>query len=54
MKTLFFRFAANESGALSFEDSLTVFSLTIGFIAAFVLMNSTIVRLYEGIFRLLP
>jgi Flp pilus assembly pilin Flp len=54
MKTLFFRFAANESGALSFEDSLTVFSLTIGFIAAFVLMNSTIVRLYEEIFGLLP
>jgi Flp pilus assembly pilin Flp len=54
MKAFFFRFAANESGALSFEDSLTVFSLTIGFIAALVLMNSTIVRLYEGIFGLLP
>ena len=25
MKTLFFRFAANESGALSFEDSLTAY-----------------------------
>jgi Flp pilus assembly pilin Flp len=54
MKTLFFRFAQNESGAFSFEDSLTVFSLTIGFIAALVLMNSTIVRLYEGIFGFLP
>ena len=54
MKILFSRFVENQSGAISFEDSLTVFSLTIGFIAALVLMNATVVRLYEGIFGLLP
>jgi Flp pilus assembly pilin Flp len=54
MKTLFAGFVANQSGALSFEDGLTVLSLTVGFIAALALMNGTIVQLYATIFNLLP
>jgi Flp pilus assembly pilin Flp len=55
MATLFFsRFVKDQSGAISFEDGLTVFSLTIGFIAALWLMNGTIVRLYADIFSFLP
>lgn len=54
MKTLIRRFANNESGALSFEDGLTVFSLTVGFVAALVLLNGTIVQLYAAIFGMLP
>jgi Flp pilus assembly pilin Flp len=54
MKTLFAGFVKNQSGALSFEDGLTVFSLTVGFIAALALMNGTIVQLYTTIFNLLP
>jgi Flp pilus assembly pilin Flp len=55
MATLFFsRFVKDQSGAISFEDGLTVFSLTIGFIAALWLMNGTIARLYADIFSFLP
>ena len=54
MKTLLCGFVRNECGAISFEDGLTVFSLTVGFIAALALMNGTIVELYATIFRHLP
>ncbi|MFZ0151537.1 MAG: hypothetical protein WBX95_05470 [Xanthobacteraceae bacterium] len=54
MKSFFCRFIGNQSGALSFEDGLTIFSLTIGFLAAFALMNSTIVQLYALIFSVVP
>jgi Flp pilus assembly pilin Flp len=54
MKSFFCRFVGNQSGALSFEDGLTIFSLTIGFIAAFALMNNTIVQLYALIFSVVP
>jgi Flp pilus assembly pilin Flp len=54
MKTLICGFVQDESGAISFEDGLTVFSLTVGFIAALALMNGTIVELYATIFRHLP
>ena len=54
MKTLFCGSVQNERGAVSFEDGLTVFSLTVGFIAALALMNGTIVELYATIFRHLP
>jgi Flp pilus assembly pilin Flp len=53
-KTLFCRFVENQSGALSLEDTLTVFSLTIGFIIAFAVMKGTLARLYESIFSSLP
>jgi hypothetical protein len=39
---------------MDFEDGLTAVSLTVGFIAAFVLLNGTFVRLYEAVFSLLP
>ena len=54
MKTLICRFAKNQSGAINFEDGLTIFSLTVGFIAALVLLNGTIVQLYAAIFGMLP
>ena len=54
MKSFVAGFVKNESGALSFEDGLTIFSLTIGFIAAFALMNGTIVQLYALIFSVVP
>ncbi len=54
MKTLIRRFAQNDSGALDFEDGLTVFSLTVGFIAALVLLNGTVVQLYSAVFGMLP
>jgi Flp pilus assembly pilin Flp len=54
MKTLFARFVEDQSGAIDFEDGLTAVSLTVGFIAAFALLNGTFVRLYEAIFSLLP
>jgi len=54
MKTLICRFARDESGALNFEDGLTIFSLTVGFIAALVLLNGTIVQLYAAVFGMLP
>jgi Flp pilus assembly pilin Flp len=54
MKSFLCRFVGNQSGALSFEDGLTIFSLTIGFVAALALMNGTIVQLYAAIFGVLP
>jgi Flp pilus assembly pilin Flp len=53
MKSLIWRFVIDQSGALSFEDGLTIFSLTIGFIAALALMNSS-VQLFVLIFGMLP
>jgi Flp pilus assembly pilin Flp len=54
MKSLIARFVANQSGAMSFEDGLTVFSLTVGFIAAMLPLNGTFVQLYTAIFGMLP
>ena len=54
MKSFIWRFAKNQSGAISLEDGLTVLSLTVGFIAALALMNGTIVQLYAAIFSMLP
>ena len=54
MKTVLTRFVRDQTGAISLEDGLTVFSLTIGFIAALALMNGTFVQLYAAIFGLLP
>ena len=54
MKTLLSRFVEDQSGAIDFEDGLTVVSLVVGFIAAFTLLNGTFVRLYETVFSLLP
>ena len=50
MKSFIWRFATNQSGALGFEDGLTIFSLTIGFIAALALLNGTVVQLFAAIF----
>jgi Flp pilus assembly pilin Flp len=54
MKSFVSGFVKNESGALSFEDGLTIFSLTVGFVAALALMNGTIVQLFAIIFGVLP
>jgi Flp pilus assembly pilin Flp len=54
MKSLIWRFVTDQSGALSFEDGLTIFSLTIGFIAALALMNSSLVQLFALVFGMLP
>jgi Flp pilus assembly pilin Flp len=54
MKSLIGRFVRHESGAIHFEDGLTVISLTVGFIAALLLLNGTIVQLYTAIFGMLP
>jgi Flp pilus assembly pilin Flp len=54
MKSFIRRFMTDQSGALTFEDGLTIFCLTVGFIAALVLMNGTFVELYARIFGLLP
>ena len=54
MKNLICRFVEDQSGAMDFEDGLTAVSLTVVFIAAFVLLNGTFVRLYEAVFSLLP
>jgi Flp pilus assembly pilin Flp len=54
MKSLIWRFVTDQSGAVSFEDGLTIFSLTIGFIAALALMNSSLVQLFALIFGMLP
>ena len=54
MKSFIARFVTDQSGAISLEDGLTIMSLTIGFIAAFALMNETIIRLFAVIFGLLP
>jgi hypothetical protein len=39
MKSFIWRFVTDQTGAVSFEDGLTIFSLTIGFIAALALME---------------
>lgn len=54
MKSFIWHFVRNESGVLSFEDGLTVVSLTIGVIAVLALMNSTAVQLYAELVRMLP
>jgi Flp pilus assembly pilin Flp len=54
MKSIIWRFVTNQSGALSFEDGLTVFSLTVGFVAALALMHGTVVQLFITIFGMLP
>jgi Flp pilus assembly pilin Flp len=54
MKSFVSGFVKNESGALSFEDGLTIFSLTVGFVAALALMNGTIVQLFAIISGVLP
>jgi Flp pilus assembly pilin Flp len=54
MKSLIRRFVGDQSGALSFEDGLTIFSLTLGFIGALALMNGTIVQLYAIIAGMFP
>jgi Flp pilus assembly pilin Flp len=54
MKSFIQRFVTDQSGAVSFEDGLTIFSLTVGFIAAVVLLNKTFVELYVTIFGMLP
>jgi len=48
------RFVTEQSGAVSFEDGLTIFALTVGFIAALTLLNKTFVELYVTIFGMLP
>ncbi len=50
MKSFIARFARDESGAVSFEDGLTIFCLTVGFAVALLLLNKTFVQLYAGIF----
>ena len=54
MKSFVRRLVIDQSGAMSFEDGLTIFSLTVGFIAAFTLMNSTVVQLFANIAGMLP
>jgi Flp pilus assembly pilin Flp len=54
MKSFIWRFVTDQSGALGFEDGLTIFSLTIGFVAAIALLNGTIVQLFATIFGMLP
>jgi Flp pilus assembly pilin Flp len=52
MKSFIARLLRNQSGAVGFEDGLTVFSLTIGFIAALALMNGTFVQLFVTILHI--
>ncbi len=54
MKSSIWRLVTDQSGAISFEDGLTIFSLTIGFIAALALLNGTVVQLFAVIFGMLP
>jgi hypothetical protein len=51
MKSFIWRFAIDESGDI---DGLTIFSLTVGFIAAIALLNGTVVQLFAVIFGMLP
>ncbi len=50
MKSFIARFVRNQSGEVSFEDGLTIFCLTVGFVIALAFLNSTFVQLYAGIF----
>jgi Flp pilus assembly pilin Flp len=54
MKSFIRRFVTDQSGAIGFEDGLTILSLVIGFAAALALMNATFVQLYVEIFGMLP
>ena len=54
MKSFIAPFVADQSGAVDFEDGLTVVSLIIGFICAIALMYSTVVQLYATVFGMLP
>jgi Flp pilus assembly pilin Flp len=54
MKSFIWRFVTDQSGALGFEDGLTIFSLTVGFVVAIALLNGTIVQLFATIFGMLP
>ena len=54
MKSFIARFVTDQSGAVDFEDGLTVVSLIIGFICAIALMHSTVVQLYAAVFGMLP
>ena len=54
MKGFIWRFVTEQSGALGFEDGLTIFSLTIGFVVALALMHGTVVQLFATIFGMLP
>ena len=54
MKNFIARFVTDQSGAVDFEDGLTVVSLIIGFICAIALMYSTVVQLYAAVFGMLP
>jgi Flp pilus assembly pilin Flp len=54
MKNFIARFVTDQSGAVDFEDGLTVVSLIVGFICAIGLMHSTVVQLYASIFGMLP
>jgi len=53
MKSYIWRFVTDESGDGDI-DGLTIFSLTIGFIAALALLNGTVVQLFAAIFGMLP
>ncbi len=46
MKSLTWRFVTDESGDI---DGLTIFCLTIGFIAAFAMLNGTFGQLFANI-----
>jgi Flp pilus assembly pilin Flp len=54
MKSFVARFVRDQSGAVSFEDGLTVFALIVGFICAIALLNGTFVQLYIAVFGMLP
>jgi len=53
MKSFIRHFVTDQSGALDF-DGLTIFALTVGFVAALTLLNKTFVELYVTIFGMLP
>jgi Flp pilus assembly pilin Flp len=54
MKSVIARFVMDESGAVDFEDGLTVFAMIIGFIFALGLMYATIVQLFATVSGMLP
>jgi Flp pilus assembly pilin Flp len=54
MKNLIARFVTDQSGAVEFEDGLTVFAMIVGFICAIALLHGTVVQLYAAVFGMLP
>jgi len=54
MKSFIARFVTDQSGAVEFEDGLTVIALIVGFICAIALLHGTVVQLYAAIFGMLP